>query len=177
MKRILACTLIMPLAVSLTLFLTVITSTKAEASSVEAVRQKMLEEDHKKETEGRRAAEARHAKELRKAKEAGFIALSESEMIYADAAAYCKQQGGKLPQINNSAAWDGKKPPVRGVRIDGFGYGYRPWKEVGLPSDFYWTGSEISRFPGNLWLVNDVGGYVVVLDEGQSDVYRVVCVP
>ena len=106
---------------------------------VEAEPQKMLEEDRKKEEEQRRATEAKNAEVLRKAKEAGFIAMSDKPMNWNDAVAFCKRHGGKLPRINNSNSWDGKNPPAHGILIDGFGYGHRPWSDVGLPSADYWT--------------------------------------
>lgn len=56
------------------------------------------------------------------------------------------RNGGRLPRINGSNFWDGKNPPKRGIKIDGFGYGHRPFEKTGLPSkmkDQYIRGSEI----------------------------------
>jgi hypothetical protein len=163
MKRILACAFIITFAVPLTLLLTVISNTKAEAaSSVEAAQQD---------------------EELRKAKEAGFIALSGSISKYADAVAFCKQQGGRLPRINESASWDGKNPHLRGILIDGFGYGLRPWGEVGLPVAVYWTATMDAGFQSGPWLVG-VGFYdnphivnAVDIAGISGRTIRAVCVP
>jgi len=170
----------MAFVVPLAFFLSVITATKAEAaSSVEEARQKMLEEDRRKEEEAGRAAEARKTATAElgaKAKEAGFIALSESRMNWSEAKAFCQRQGGRLPRINNSDSWDGNNPPLRGILIDGFGYGHRPWSEVGLPSDC-WTGTEYTDGPGYSWVVSDRDGEVHVVNRHQSGGRRVVCVP
>jgi len=123
------------------------------------------------------ARKARYAEELNRAKEAGFIALSESPMNWNDAKAFCQQKGGRLPRINNSDSWDGKKPPLRGIVIDGFGYGERPWEEVGLPSGDYWTGTVDSIDTGDSWSVVGYNDEVLVSTMGQSDGCRVVCVP
>ena len=182
MKRIVSCACIMTLAVFLTVFLSVLTCTKAEAaSSVEEARQKMLQEDRKKE-EARKFGTSELPPQ---AKEAGFIALSANSMNYADAVAFCKQHGGRLPCINKSNSWDGKNPPFRGILIDGFGYGARPWSEVGLPDGYYWTGTAVTVRPGNSWFVYDNGGVFVgdvggdgkVLNGVISGTDRVVCVP
>jgi len=101
-----------------------------------------------------------------------FIALSESPMSWSDAKAFCRQQGGRLPRINDSDSWDGRG----GTTIDGFGAGGAPWSS-GLPGDYYWTGTEFTGNPGNSWLVNDYGGNVGVRYGRQSDLVRVVCVP
>jgi hypothetical protein len=175
MKRMAPCTIIMACAVSMALFLTGIVGTQAAAAfSVEAARQKLLEEDRKKE-------EARHAEIVRNAKNAEFIAISESDMNYADALAFCKRHGGRLPRINNSDSWDGRNPLFQGILIDGFGYGARPWSEIGLPYTYYWTGTEVSDIPGYSWIVHGYGGInesqVGVNNVGQSHTIRVVCVP
>ena len=193
MKRLLACTFIMPFAVSLTLFLTVMAGTKAEAasaSSVEAARQKMLDDDRKKnetmqdkrkKEEEMKKAKRAHASELvRSGKVPGFIALAEYGMTYTEAVAFCKRNGGRLPRVNNSNMWDGKNPPWRGVLVDGFGYGGRPWDEVGLPVDIYWTGTAVPRRsagPEDVMVVNALGS--VVTGTGATKVVpnSVVCVP
>ena len=185
MKRIVSCICIISLAVSLTFCLTVMVSTEAEAaSSVEEARQKILQEDRKKEEEAHRAAEARSAEILRKAKAAGseFIAFSESAMNWEAAKAYCRKHGGKLPRINNSNSWDGKNPPARGILIDGFGYGDRPWDEVGvwLPGgNGYWTGTAVTGSKGYWWFVQTGRSTVSVNEDDirRGDGYQVVCVP
>lgn len=191
MKRIVFCTLIMALGVSLTLPLNIMSSPKAKAassSSVEAARQRMLEEDrkkaakaHKEEEERRAKADARRDKILRKAKEVGFIAYSEKSMTWSEAKAYCARHGGKLPRVNNSDSWDGKSPPARGVIIDGFGYGGRPWRDIGVPSDrvVYWTGTvnPLNQYR-NPWYVTDHGGYGgVAVDSDSTSFGFVLCVP
>ena len=162
----------MTFAAFLALFLADMPGAKAvAASSGEAAREKMLEEDPKK------AKEARRAEELHKAKEAGFITISESGMNWKDAVAFCRQHGGKLPRINNSDAWDGKNPPAKGILIEGFGYEYRPWQDVGLPYGFYWTGLAHPASPGNSWVIGTYGGKVGISLYSQVSLLRVVCVP
>lgn len=191
MKRIVFCTVIIILGVLLTLSLSVMDSPKAEAasaSSVEAARQKMLEEDHKRAAKDRKEAEAHKAKAdarrdkiLRKAKEAGFIAYSEKPMTWKEAKAYCARHGGKLPRVNNSDTWDGKNPPARGVIIDGFGYGGRSWGDVGVPSGTYWTGTvNPHNLYHNPWYVTDQGGYggiAIYNNDNSTSVHFVLCVP
>lgn len=48
-------------------------------------------------------------------------------------------------------------------------------RRAGLPSDNYWTGTEVTDNPGNSWIVNDNGGNVNNDDQGNDN--RVVCVP
>jgi len=152
MKRILSYTLIMTFAVSLTLFLAGMAGTRAEAAS------------------------AGKAELTPKAKKAGFIALSKGEVYYADREAFCKRHGGKLPRINNSNSWDGKNPPLKGILIDGFGYGHRPWSEVGLPDDVYWVGTAHTANPSDVWVVSNTDGKV---DLSIADGIGIlaVCVP
>ena len=109
---------------------------------------------------------------------AGFIAYSGSEMNYADAVAFCKSHGGRLPRINNSNSWDGKNPPLRGILIDSFGYGGRPWSEVGLPGGTgIWTSTAMTGFPGSSWVVYGGGGDVDVLSVPQTNELCTACVP
>ena len=106
---------------------------------------------------------------------AGFIALSESHMPNEDAVAFCKQRGGRLPRINNSDSWDGKG---ENIPIDGFGYVHRPWSEVGLPVDHYWTSTGHSDHQGQSWFVGAFGGSDVVVNNfHQRSSSRVACVP
>jgi len=75
----------------------------------------------------------------------GFIAMSERPLNWSDAKAFCQQQGGRLPRINNSDSWswDGWGE----VTIDDFGARGAPWPS-GLPGDRYWTGTEHAVSPG-----------------------------
>ena len=101
----------------------------------------------------------------------GFITLSESPMTWADAKAFCQQQGGSLPRINNSDSWNGDTEAA----IDGFGASGDPWPS-GLPDDLYWTGTAYTDFPGRSWIVLYNGGNAKVYSYSQSDVSRAACV-
>jgi hypothetical protein len=108
----------------------------------------------------------------------GFTAVSTDKMNWVDAKAYCHRNGGKLPRINNSDEWDGQNPPLKDIPIDGFGYGHRPWSEVGLPNDQYWTGTGYLGSPGYAWIINNRYGSKVYVDGfSQSFLYRAACVP
>jgi len=105
---------------------------------------------------------------------AEFIAVSESRMTWADAKAWCEQQGGRLPLVGGSESFDDTPSP--GTPLEGFGATGGPWP-VGLPSDsWYWTGTERSIFPGNSWFVFAHDGYVSY-GASQSGTFRVACVP
>ena len=105
----------------------------------------------------------------------GFIALSESKMLWADTAAYCRQQGGKLPRIHNLEAWDGQNPPRDTIPIDGFGAYGAPWPS-GLPNAHFLTGTAHPAIPGYWWLIyNDVGNVGILAYQRRT--YRFVCVP
>ena len=146
MKRIVSCVLIMPLAVSLALFLTVMASANAKAaSSVEEARQRMLREDREKEEAAKARVKAEAAERLRRIKQAGFVAVSEDDLHYEEAVAFCKRHGGRLPRINNSASWDGKNPPARGIPVEVFGYGDRPWEEMDLVEPVQCSDPEAKR--------------------------------
>ena len=75
----------------------------------------------------------------------GFIALSESKMNWADAKAFCEQQGGRLPLIDGNESL-GEIPS--GTTVDGFGIvvgaaNSTRW-HTALPNGFrdsYWTGT------------------------------------
>jgi len=119
------------------------------------------------------AEEERRAREEFKRK---FIALSETSMTWSDAKAFCQQQGGRLPRINDSDSWSASKPVTH---IDGFGAPGAPgdpWPS-GLPGDYYWSGTEITEGPGTSWLVGDGGGHIVVGGTRQSNQNRAACVP
>ena len=104
---------------------------------------------------------------------AGFIALSESRMTWSEAKAYCQQQGGRLPRINNSDSWDGEGELKS---IDGFGAHGASWPSD-LSSGYCWTGTEISFNPGVSWFVTALGGKVTVSIDNIGASVRVVCVP
>jgi hypothetical protein len=119
-----------------------------------------------------------------------FIALSEDKMPWEQAKDWCAAHGGRLPLINGASplsltdVWT-KAPGT--VSIDGIGevdtgpnpVDFKtPWPSAELPGDHYWTGTEVSRYPGYPWFVFDNGGFVFV-DHiiGQRIDCRVVCVP
>jgi len=102
---------------------------------------------------------------------AGFIAISESNMTWADAKNYCEQQGGKLPSINGLDPWNAGGPlrsrnndtTQEAIPIDGFGANGAPWTG-GLPARlqgatnlvYYWTGTthhEGAANRSNAWAV------------------------
>ena len=105
----------------------------------------------------------------------GFIAVSESNMTWADAKAWCQQHGGKLPLIGGSDSLT-RADVDQGPPIDGFGVRGAPWPP-GLPSDYYWTGAENDADPGRSWVVYDFDGKVGVASGPQSRGHRVFCVP
>ncbi|MDR0777347.1 MAG: hypothetical protein LBE81_12025 [Azonexus sp.] len=104
---------------------------------------------------------------------AGFIAMSESKMSWVNAKAWCQQQGGRLPRINNSDSL--KNVPDNAV-IDGFGALGSPWAGR-LPSGLYWTGTVNSDYPNYSYVVTDFGGGLVDNGVLQSLDNRVLCVP
>ena len=119
---------------------------------------------------------------------AGFNAVSESPMTWADAKAWCEQQGGRLPLINGavSQSWGQVRGEPGAVLIDGFGPittgpnwpadWTTPWPS-GLSSGYYWTGTERNEVPDLSWIVRDYDTIVRVSDGIQSIGYRVACVP
>jgi hypothetical protein len=124
--------------------------------------------------------EARKAEEKRKEQEAfraaGFIALSESQMNWDDAQAYCQQQGGRLPLIG------GGKNVSEGTPIEGFGSIGAVWPSVLSGEGEFWTGTSAGG-PGRYgWTVhqNMIGGKRIVRASGnghKGNRKRVVCVP
>ena len=109
----------------------------------------------------------------------GFVAMSDKEMTYAKAEAFCKQKKGKLPRINNSDLWDLKG--ASGVPIDGFGAGYGPWPD-GVPSKYgldlytFWTGTRVENDPKRVWTLRFRDGDVGISDWIETGVQHVICV-
>jgi|GEM_PF-2989361 len=108
---------------------------------------------------------------------AGFIALSESAMNWDDAKAFCQQQGGSLPRINDS---DSFGVPSRGDKIDGFGAPGATWPS-GLPrnppSNRYWTGTENSGNPAEyVWIITNFGPEVFVKSDSKNGSAHAICV-
>ena len=104
---------------------------------------------------------------------AGFIALAEKEMSWADAKAFCKEKGGKLPLIGGSES-RGDLPTSE--PIDGFGSRGAPWP-AGLPTDNYWTGTVVSGNSGDSWAILEFRGNVGVDGGTQNATLGVACVP
>ena len=125
--------------------------------------------------EAARKAEEEVRKLQEAAKSAGFIAISDTSMTWADAKTFCQQQGGKLPLIGGKEAL-GSEAYTQGVSIDGFGRSGASWP-AGLPRGDYWTGTQGTDGPGFSWIVGVYGGVVSVTNCLQSNQRRVVCVP
>jgi len=154
-----------PFVLSLCLLLFLPAVAGAFSSSADKNKTGQSEAAGKAEEETRQAAE-----EAFKAK---FMTLSESRMNWSDAKAFCRQQGGRLPRINNSDSWNGHGD----VNIDGFGVRGAPWPS-GFPHVYYWTGMEWSDDPSYSWIVYDKGGQVEIRVHRNhpSNALRVVCV-
>ena len=107
----------------------------------------------------------------------GFIAISESKMNWADAKAWCQQQGGRLPLVGGMEKWDYTN--WRGIPVDGFGKQGRPWAEVGLSGgfSFFWTGTEDTRASSSVNIILESGGKVSIGNSSPSSANSVVCVP
>ena len=103
----------------------------------------------------------------------GFIALSESDLTWEQAKAWCQQRGGRLPLIGASNSL-GSVPT--GTSIDGFGTVGAPWPP-GLPGGLCWAGTVDSDYSDYSWLVNAGGGVVDVYVSHQSSNLRAACVP
>jgi len=104
----------------------------------------------------------------------GFIALSEARMNWADAKAFCQQQGGKLPRINDRDSWDGSDSAV----IDAFGTLGAKWPAE-LPKAYYWAGTEYSDRPNYSWGIRAVrdGVIGVISAYAHGTNIHVICVP
>ena len=104
---------------------------------------------------------------------AGFIALSDTVMTWAEAKSFCQQKGGRLPLIDGSTSlWETPK----GTPVDGFGAVGAPWPSD-LPNAVYWTGTEFSIGPGHSWRIGDRSGNVRAAYGPQSLWARALCVP
>jgi len=105
-----------------------------------------------------------------------IIAESTSWMNTTDAKAFCQRHGGRLPRINgrDSLAW---KDRDEIVYIEGFGALGDPWPSESLHTVYYWTGTEDTNQPGNLWVVFVDKGRVNVFNRTNHRINSVVCVP
>jgi len=100
--------------------------------------------------------------------------MAQIPLSWPDAVAFCRQQGGSLPRINNSDSWAwANKSQI--TLVDGFGAGGLPWP-VGLPGGSFWAGTQISDHSGFSWVVGDGGGKVNIGGTNQGEAHRVVCV-
>jgi len=109
----------------------------------------------------------------------GFITLSESRMNWSDAVAYCRQQGGRLPRINNSDSWGGLDiADSDTVMIDAFGAVGDKWP-ADLIRAYYWTGTEDSDESNHSWGVRVVreGLLSVISVYAHGTNLHVICIP
>jgi len=112
---------------------------------------------------------------------AGFIAVSEFEMNWNDAKAFCKQKGGRLPRINGKDSL-ARADVGKNTHIDGFGALGVLWPS-GIPQAVYWTDTVDFDGPGGPFFVSVFfdgpgPGPLVTLSAGddQRSPYRVACV-
>ena len=80
----------------------------------------------------------------------GVIAISDAQMTWEQAKAFCEQHGGRMPLIGGLpelGTIDGMK---KGYSVDGFGMVDDLWPD-GLPFDRYWTGTGHSADPYSRW--------------------------
>lgn len=136
----------------------------AISSEAEESRQRMLKEDARQKNEKNLNKKYHEETISKQFKQAGFIAVSPVYLLYNDAVTFCKKNGGRLPKVNNSKVWDFKNPPERGVLIDGFGYGHRPFSELGLPEqikDAYVNGAPISFWTDTSYPNKHYGPYPI----------------
>ena len=106
---------------------------------------------------------------------AGFITVSETPMTWADAKAYCQQQGGKLPLMGDSESLAADDISKRIPPVDGFGPIGDPWPS-GLSFAYYWSGTVNSDRSGESWVVLPGNG-IDVSNNIQSLQFQLVCVP
>lgn len=138
------------------------------------------------------ALEARRKADEEAVKAAGFVALSEGEMTWDEAVDYCRQQGGRLPLINDLG--NGLANFVSryhaGIFIEGFGIVGGPWP-TGLPAASYFTGTfadyaisfgDYDDILGDNY-ISWVGGIHFSArsypygSSGESRLHRALCVP
>jgi len=65
-------------------------------------------------------------------------------MTWAEANAYCQQQGGRLPLVNGRERANSRDMAPTGTPVEGFGKDQGPWP-AGLPGNIhvsYWTGTK-----------------------------------
>ena len=103
-----------------------------------------------------------------------FTVMSQIPLSWPDAIAFCRQQGGGLPRINNSDSWAWtNKNQI--TLVDGFGANGVPWP-AGLPGGSFWAGTQISDHSGYSWLIGDADGKANIGGTAQGEAHRVVCV-
>ena len=112
----------------------------------------------------------------------GFIAVSEAEMTWAEAKAFCQKQGGRLPRINKKYFWDGEYPPPASISIEGFGTP-RTFVPSGLPRGIYWletTRPDSPVLPSWMkdiaWLVVTEGAFIDLFYIEKRANSKAVCI-
>jgi len=160
------------------------------AGSVYAAEERRQEEQRQE--EARKAQEAldkeRQEKEQAAAKAAGFIALSEAGMPWAEVKDWCAARGGRPPLVGGLDSFDARDNytpfPAQGTLIDGFGAAMDYWSSSGLDNIYFWTGTEIiyngpKEYSSALAVRIDPGSARVGVSKVvQSDKYaRAICVP
>jgi putative hemolysin len=133
---------------------------------------------------------------------ARYVAVSDTEMTWDEAKAWCAARGGRLPLINGASSLsssdvvsspgtvsiDGIGPvSMEGTTVDTMTRARprsdftTPWSSTGLPSNRYWTGTEYGSVSGNAWSVHDTGlnGGTIYLGGNRKRDHpnRAVCVP
>ena len=87
----------------------------------------------------------------------GVIAIADKQMNYAAAEAFCQQNGGKLPRINNSDSWNGTQQ--NSASLDGFAKHPKPdGTGIAYPVElqkgkFFWTGTKDAANPNFAWYI------------------------
>jgi hypothetical protein len=130
------------------------------------------EEVRMKEEEARMKKDERWAQIEEATKAAGFISVSKSRLNWQDAVAFCEQQSGRLPRINDSESWDGSG--MGRAKIDGF-------SSSGMPNTSYWTGTVAKTGSGReaVWIVSKAKSGRVDFSTGDPSktTAGVVCIP